>query len=161
MFWKKKPKVEPVITPIGLLFVQSTELSDRYYQKLLEVVPTNELVQGKENHWYFYFAVAAGMTGIMELNENYEENYYALMERFGRWDTQGVEAAKDFNDFIRKNHKIIEGKSNLNEVISLWIYFNVKESIDFVPEETGIFAEAGDFIYENFYGWFSKNSYKD
>ncbi|MEI2281252.1 hypothetical protein [Paenibacillus polysaccharolyticus] len=158
MFWKKKKKIlENSVEYVGLLFAQSIEISDRFYQKLLNEIPQHNLVKDKENHWYFYFSVAAVMTGLLELEDEYEENYIQVIEILDNWDKQGVEASQDFNNYLRNSPLLAQGVDNLYLIITQWLYFNVKESTDIDNKEIDPFLNAGEAIAELFYGWFSKN----
>ena len=100
MFWKKNKnknvEAESKSTDYtGFLFIQSIEVSDRYYQGLQINNSTHPLIKDKEDHWYFYFSIASAMTGLFELKEDYEEKYIKIMERIDNWDTQGVATKKE------------------------------------------------------------------
>lgn len=166
MFWKKKKTKQVEVESkssdyAGFLFIQAIEVSNRYYQGLLINNSTHPLIKGKKEHWYFYFAIAAAMTGLFELKEDYEENYIKVMERIDNWDSQGVVAAEDFNAFISNYlNKMNSDLGSIHLPIAQWLYYNVKESTDFLEDEIEPFAIAGKLIADNFYGWFSKNQLK-
>ncbi|KJB84713.1 hypothetical protein AZ66_29235 [Paenibacillus sp. E194] len=160
MFWRKKKQKESVTNSTdytGFLFVQALEVSDTYYQALVKNIPDHPLVMDKENHWYFYFAIAASMVGILDQRESYEEKYLSLMRRIGEWHDYGLEVSEDFNNYLKNSRQLSEDINKLNVVIAQWLYFNVKETIEIVDEEIEPFILAGQFIVDNFFAWFSKN----
>lgn len=161
MFWKKK-KQKPIetIDYTGFLFTQALEVSDIYYQELLKQTPNHPLIKDKGDCWYVYFAIAASMVGILDQIDDYEEKYYSLMSRIGEWQEYGLEVSEDFNNYLKNSKQLSEDLNKLNVVISQWLYFNVKESIEIVDEEIDPFAFAGQFIVDNFFSWYSKNGVK-
>ncbi|MDG0875190.1 hypothetical protein L5D93_23310 [Paenibacillus thiaminolyticus] len=160
MFWRKKKQKESVTNSTdytGFLFVQALEVSDSYYQALVKHIPDHPLIIDKENHWHFYFAIAASMVGILDQRETYEEKYLSLMRRIGEWHKSGLEVSEDFNNYLKNSRQLSEDINKLNVVIAQWLYFNVKESIEIIDEEIEPFILAGQFIVDNFFGWSSKN----
>jgi hypothetical protein len=154
MFWKRKIKTPSV----GFLFIQAITLADNAYEQFVKNDDTFE--KDKSNHWYFYFSVASAMTGLFELKGvQYESHYLAMLKRLGEWDLQGIEVAEEFCQFVKDRLKIDDkGIDNLKEVIGLWLHYNIKESSEIFFEESKIYMTGGNFIYDVFYKWFTKNN---